>query len=65
SVSVEHMIFLKSRHICTDLQSSLKAETIWEVLLSKVWTRSGLLDVNPPPLIQKKHGSKTEHVQII
>jgi hypothetical protein len=63
SISVER-VFSKSRHICTDLRSSLKAETISEALLSKVWIKSGLLDVHPPPLVRRKHGSTTEHVTI-
>jgi hypothetical protein len=45
SVSVER-VFSKSRHICSDLRSSLKADTVTEALLAKVWIRSGLLDVN-------------------
>ena len=45
SVSVKR-VFSKSRHICSDLRSSLKADTVTEALLKKVWIRSGLLDVN-------------------
>lgn len=60
SVSVERT-FSKSRHICSDLRSSLKAETIQKALLAKVWIRSGLLDVNEPVRPRKKHGS-TGHV---
>src|ERR1700733_395610 len=56
SVSVER-VFSKSCHICTDLRSSLKAETISEALLSKVWIREGLLDVNELKPPRKKHGS--------
>jgi hypothetical protein len=56
SVSVEHT-FSKSRHICSDLRSSLKAQTITEALLSKVWIRSGLFEVNPPIVKKKKHGA--------
>jgi hypothetical protein len=56
SVSVERT-FSKSRHICSDLRSSLKAQTITEALLSKVWIRSGLFEVNPPIVKMKKHGA--------
>jgi hypothetical protein len=56
SVSVEG-VFSKSRHICTDLRSSLKAETVTQALLSKVWIRSGLLNMNEPQERRKKHGS--------
>jgi hypothetical protein len=54
SVSVERT-FSKSRHICSDLRSSLKAETISEALLSKVWIREGLFDVNEPIPVRRKH----------
>jgi len=56
SVSVER-VFSKSRHICSDIRSSLKAETISEALLTKVWIRSGLFDVNEPIVRRKKHGA--------
>ena len=56
SVSVERT-FSKSRHICSDLRSSLKAQTITEALLSKVWIRSGLFEVNLPIVKMKKHGA--------
>jgi hAT family C-terminal dimerisation region len=56
SVSVERT-FSKSRHICSDLRSSLKAQTITEALLSKVWIRSGLFEVNPPIVKKRKHGA--------
>ena len=56
SVSVERT-FSKSRHICSDLRSSLKAETITQALLSKVWIKSGLFDVNAPVIPRKPHGS--------
>ncbi|KIK62213.1 hypothetical protein GYMLUDRAFT_123891, partial [Collybiopsis luxurians FD-317 M1] len=36
SVSVEHL-FDKSRHLCTDLYSSMKAETATKVMCSKAW----------------------------
>jgi hypothetical protein len=41
SVSVEHL-FSKSRHLCTDLQCSLKVETIKDAILKKIWIKSGL-----------------------
>ena len=44
STSVER-VFSKSRHICSDLRCSLKAETITQALLAKVWIRAGLLDI--------------------
>ncbi|KAF4618026.1 hypothetical protein D9613_012868 [Agrocybe pediades] len=56
SVSVERA-FSQSRHICTDLRSSLKEKTIREALLSKAWIRAGLFDVNEPrkaPVKSKK-----------
>ncbi|EIN05707.1 hypothetical protein PUNSTDRAFT_73901 [Punctularia strigosozonata HHB-11173 SS5] len=58
SVSVER-VFSKSRHICSDLRSSLQAETIKKALLTKVWIQSGLLDLkNPdPPRKRQKHGA--------
>ena len=55
SVSVEHT-FSKSRHICTDLRSSLKARTVREALLTKTWIRAGLFKMNPPVLKHRKHG---------
>lgn len=39
SVSVERT-FSKSRRICTDLRSSLRAPTVTQSLLTKVWIRS-------------------------
>ncbi|KAE9393296.1 hypothetical protein BT96DRAFT_742474, partial [Gymnopus androsaceus JB14] len=41
-------VFSKSHHICIDLWSSLKSETIWQALLSKVWIHAGLFEVNEP-----------------
>ncbi|KAJ3713426.1 hypothetical protein C8R42DRAFT_752352 [Lentinula raphanica] len=52
NVSVERT-FSKFCHICANLKSSLKANTIREALLSKVWIRSGLLDANEAH--QKNH----------
>ncbi|ESK95207.1 hypothetical protein Moror_1025 [Moniliophthora roreri MCA 2997] len=57
-------VFSQSRHICQDLQSALKAETLCEALLSKAWVKSGLLDISPPPRIRLKHGSKSEYIEI-
>ena len=54
SVSVERT-FSKLRHICMDLRMSLKAETVTEALLSKVWIRSGLFDANEPVKRKRKH----------
>jgi len=56
SVSVERT-FSKSRHICMDLRSSLKAESVTQALLSKVWIHNGLLDINPPQPPRKRHGT--------
>jgi hypothetical protein len=39
-----------------DLRMSLKAETVTEALLSKIWIRSGLFDVNEPVRRKRKHG---------
>jgi len=55
SVSVEH-VFSKSRHICTDLRSSLKESTIKMALLTKVWIRSGLFEMMPRKILRRKHG---------
>ena len=55
SVSVEQT-FSKSRHICTDLQSSLNAETVTQALLTKTWIRSGLFEMNLPVEKHRKHG---------
>ena len=41
SVSVERL-FLKSGHICTDLRTSMKADTLMKSLLTAVWIKSGL-----------------------
>ncbi|KDR81731.1 hypothetical protein GALMADRAFT_37439, partial [Galerina marginata CBS 339.88] len=38
SVSVERL-FSKSRHLCTEVRSSMKANTITESLLSKCWIK--------------------------
>ena len=56
SVSVE-CTFSKLRHICSDLRCSMKADTITQSLLSKVWIRNGLLDPNGPEPRCKKHGA--------
>jgi len=47
SVAVERT-FSRSHHICADLRSSRKAETIRQALLTKTWIRAGLLDVVHP-----------------
>ncbi|RXW11685.1 hypothetical protein EST38_g14171 [Candolleomyces aberdarensis] len=56
SVSVERT-FSKSRRICTDLRSSLQAETIRKALLTKVWIRSELFELIPRPKPVELHGS--------
>jgi hypothetical protein len=56
SVSVER-VFSKSRHICGDLRSSLKERTVTMALLTKVWIRSGLFEMMPPKILQRKHGN--------
>lgn len=56
SVSVERL-FSKSRHLCQDLRSSLKAETIREALLTKLWIRGGFFETVPEPKRVAKHGS--------
>jgi hypothetical protein len=43
SVSVERL-FSKSRHLCTDVRSSLQAQTIMMALITSVWLRQGLYD---------------------
>jgi len=57
SILVERT-FSKYQHICTDLQGSLKAETIAQALLSKVWIHTRLFDVNKPLKRKQKHGEK-------
>ena len=47
SVAVER-VFLKSRHICANLRSSLKEKTIMMALLTKVWIWSGLFEMTAP-----------------
>jgi len=42
SVSVERL-FSSSRHLCSDLRSSLHAESISEAMCAKMWIRAGLL----------------------
>ena len=59
SVSVER-VFSKSRHICTDLRSSLKAETVTQALLTKAWIHSGLFEMLPPKEVRRKHGDNGE-----
>jgi len=56
SVSVERT-FSKSRHICSDLRSSMKAETITEALLCKTWIRSGLFYIEKKEKSKKNGGS--------
>ncbi|KIL56142.1 hypothetical protein M378DRAFT_89778 [Amanita muscaria Koide BX008] len=55
SVAVER-VFSKSRHICSNLRSSLKETTITMALLTKVWIRSGLFEMMPPKILRRKHG---------
>ena len=55
SVSVER-VFCMSRHICSNLRSSLKEKTITMALLTKVWIRSGLFEMMPPKVVGRKHG---------
>jgi hypothetical protein len=42
SISVERL-FSTSRHLCTDVRNSLKAETITQSMCAKHWIRQGLL----------------------
>jgi hypothetical protein len=42
SVSVDRL-FSKSRHLCSDVRSSLKADTIMIAMLTKTWIKDGLL----------------------
>lgn len=55
SVSVER-IFSKSRHICSNLRSSLKEESIRMALLTKAWIQSGLFEMMPKKALRRKHG---------
>jgi hAT family C-terminal dimerisation region len=55
SVAVER-VFSKSRHICANLRSSLKENTIRMALLTKSWIRSGLFDMVPKKELRRKHG---------
>ncbi|KAE9382391.1 hypothetical protein BT96DRAFT_845560, partial [Gymnopus androsaceus JB14] len=45
SVSVE-WLFLKSWHLCADLQPSMKAETMTAAIQAKLWLKDGLFDFN-------------------
>ena len=45
-----------AKHICSNLRSSLKEKTITMALLTKVWIRSGLFEVMPCKVLQRKHG---------
>jgi hypothetical protein len=36
----------------------LKAETVRQALLTKAWIKSGLFEMNPPPIVRQKHGDK-------
>ena len=55
SIAVEH-VFLKSRHICANLRSSLKENTIQMALLTKLWIRSSLFDMVLKKELRRKHG---------
>jgi hypothetical protein len=43
--SVERL-FSKSRHLCTDQRSSLKAATLTQAMCTKEWLREGLMKWN-------------------
>lgn len=45
SVSVERL-FSKARHICADARSSMKAQSITQLMCCKEWIRAGLLHVD-------------------
>ena len=54
SVAVERL-FSKSRHICVDTRSSLKADTVVEAILAQKWLEDPkiwyeVLQETPPPL---------------
>ncbi|KAF5372244.1 hypothetical protein D9758_004983 [Tetrapyrgos nigripes] len=53
SVSVERL-FSKSRHMCTDLRSSMKAETTTKAMCSKCWLRDGLFEFESRKLVSSK-----------
>jgi hAT family C-terminal dimerisation region len=55
SVSVER-VFSMSRHICSDLRSSLKEDTVKMALLTKEWIHSGLFEMMPRTVLRRKHG---------
>ncbi|KAG8940951.1 hypothetical protein FRC04_004865 [Tulasnella sp. 424] len=44
AVSVERL-FSSSRHLCTDVRSSMKAKTITQAMCAKMWIKQGLLKV--------------------
>ncbi|KAF5366752.1 hypothetical protein D9758_006529 [Tetrapyrgos nigripes] len=50
SVSVERL-FSSSRHLCSDLRSSMKAETTTLAMCAKVWLKSGLFEFDSRKLI--------------
>jgi len=41
-VAVEHL-FSKSRHLCTDQRSTLKAKTLMEAMCTNKWWRKDLM----------------------
>lgn len=45
SVAVERL-FSSSRHLCTDVRASFKAQTITEAMCIKYWIGHGLMDVH-------------------
>jgi hypothetical protein len=42
SISVERL-FSRSRHLCHEVRSSMKAETITQSMLTKMWIKEGYL----------------------
>ncbi|KAJ7195230.1 hypothetical protein GGX14DRAFT_377211, partial [Mycena pura] len=44
SVSVERL-FSRARHLCHEARGSMKAKTITEAMLTKMWIKSGYLKV--------------------
>ena len=59
SVSVER-VFSRSQHICANLQSLLKENTITMALLTKAWICSGLFEMMPLKVLRQKHGDNSD-----
>ncbi|KAF5323187.1 hypothetical protein D9758_018064 [Tetrapyrgos nigripes] len=57
SVSVERL-FSSSRHLCSDLRSSLKAEMTTSAMCSKLWFKQGMFDFDVKRLVSAEYEGK-------